>query len=159
MTRMRPLPSRQQGAALVIGLVLLLILTLLAVSGMSSSSMELVMAGNEQYRQKAFQASDTGLERALTVLPTVKQSCTPVEVFDDKDEASKTGDYKVAAQYRGDGSPPSGYSLDQYTSIHYQVVSTGRSSRNTIAENTQGALIVQSKGSGGPSFGCPKPIS
>ena len=155
MTRMRQIPSRQRGAALVIGLVLLLILTLLAVSGMSTSSMELVMAGNEQYRQKAFQASDTGLEHALTVLPTVSQSCNAVEVpANSEDTPAPDNQYTVTAQYEGDGSPPSGFTLDQYTAIHYEVVSSGKSARNTKAENTQGALIVQSKGSGGPSFGC-----
>ena len=158
MTRMRQIPSRQRGAALVIGLVLLLILTLLAVSGMSTSSMELVMAGNEQFRQKSFQASDTGLERALTVLPGVSQSCAPVPVLNSDTDPGSDNQYAVTAQYKGDGSPPSGFTLDQYTSIHYQVVSTGKSARNTNAENTQGALIVQSKGTGGPSFGC-LPIS
>ena len=158
MTRMRQIPSRQRGAALVIGLMLLVILTLLAVSGMNTASMELVMAGNEQYRQKAFQASDTGLERALTKLAGVSQSCTAVPVVTDADadaaDDAVDDKYTVTAQYKGDGSPPSGFTLDEYTSIHYQVVSTGKSARNTNAENTQGALIVQSKGSGGMNYGC-----
>ena len=41
---------RQDGAALVVGLILLLVLTLLAVSGMTTASLELQMAGNEQYQ-------------------------------------------------------------------------------------------------------------
>ena len=41
--------NTERGAALVIGLVLLLILTLLAVTGMNTATTELVMAGNEQY--------------------------------------------------------------------------------------------------------------
>jgi type IV pilus assembly protein PilX len=146
---------RQKGAALVIGLVLLLVLTVLAVSGMTSSSMELVMAGNEQFRQKSVQAADAGLEKALTILPTVKQSCTPIEIANEgtKDPDAPNDKYVVTAQYRGDGSPPSGFSLGEYTAIHYQVVSSGNSSRNTKAENTQGALIIQSTG-GGFSVGC-----
>lgn len=150
MTRMRQNPSRQRGAALAIGLVLLLILTLLAVSGMATSSMELVMAGNEQYRQKAFQAADTGIEQALTVLPSVSQSCDSVPVANNTtDTESADEHYTVTAQYKGDGSPPSGFTIGEYTSIHYQVVSSGTSARNTSAVNTQGALIVQSTGSSG----------
>jgi Tfp pilus assembly protein PilX len=158
MTRMRQIPSRQSGAALVIGLVLLVILTLLAVSGMNTASMELIMAGNEQYRQKSSQASDTGLELALTVLPKVGQSCDSMAVDEASSPDSADVQYRVTAQYKGDGSPPSGYTIDEFTSIHYQVVSSGTSSRNTNAEHTQGALIIQSKGSSGMSFGCSAPL-
>ncbi len=55
----------QRGAALVIGLLLLLVLTILAVSGMNSASLEFVMAGNEQYRANAFSAAEAGIERTL----------------------------------------------------------------------------------------------
>ena len=58
-------PERQRGAALVIGLILLLVLTVLAISGVNSASLEFFMAGNEQFRQNAFQAAETGIERAL----------------------------------------------------------------------------------------------
>ncbi len=57
----------QSGAALVIALLLLLVLTLLAVSGMGSAAVEFVMAGNEQYHTRAFQASETGIAQALQV--------------------------------------------------------------------------------------------
>jgi hypothetical protein len=51
-------PQRQNGAALVVGLLLLMVLTLLAISGMNTASLELVMAGNTQYQQNAFQAAE-----------------------------------------------------------------------------------------------------
>jgi len=57
--------ARQQGAALVVGLILLLVLTLLAISGMTTASLELQMAGNEQYQERAFQAADAGIEQAM----------------------------------------------------------------------------------------------
>ncbi|HEY4644766.1 MAG TPA: PilX N-terminal domain-containing pilus assembly protein [Steroidobacteraceae bacterium] len=47
----------ERGAALVVGLVLLVILTLLAISGMNTATTELVMAGNEMYQENAFQAA------------------------------------------------------------------------------------------------------
>src|SRR5258706_11270064 len=56
--------SHERGAALVIGLILLLMLTLLAVSGMNSASLEFIMAGNEQYRANAFQAAEAGIEQS-----------------------------------------------------------------------------------------------
>ena len=39
---------------------LLLVLTLLAVSGMNTSTLELRMTGNQQFTQNAFQAAETG---------------------------------------------------------------------------------------------------
>ena len=53
------------GAALVVGLILLLVMTLLAISGMNTSTTELQMAANMQYGEKAFQAAEVGIERAF----------------------------------------------------------------------------------------------
>lgn len=57
---------RQSGAALVVGLLLLLVLTILAISGMTTATLELQMAGNEQYQERAFQAAEAGVEQAIT---------------------------------------------------------------------------------------------
>ncbi len=59
-------PRCEAGAALIVGLILLLVLTLLGVSGMNMATLELRMAGNEQSRQAAFQAAETGIDLALT---------------------------------------------------------------------------------------------
>jgi type IV pilus assembly protein PilX len=56
---------RQQGAALVVGLILLVVITVLAISGMNTATTELAMARNDQNYENAFQAAETGLENAL----------------------------------------------------------------------------------------------
>ncbi|MBT8143821.1 MAG: hypothetical protein KJO55_03910 [Gammaproteobacteria bacterium] len=61
------MPARQQGAALIIGLVLLMILTLLGVSGMTTSTLELVMADNMQRGQYAFQAAESALRSEMGI--------------------------------------------------------------------------------------------
>lgn len=58
---------RQRGAALVIGLVLLVVITVLAISGMNTATTELAMARNDQNSENAFQAAETGLENALAL--------------------------------------------------------------------------------------------
>ena len=58
--------NNETGAALVIGLVLLVIITVLAVSGMNTATTELAMARNDQNYENAFQAAETGLENALS---------------------------------------------------------------------------------------------
>jgi len=59
-------PHRNQtGAALVVGLLLLVVITVLAISGMNTATTELAMARNDQNYENAFQAAETGLENAL----------------------------------------------------------------------------------------------
>ena len=58
--------SRQRGAALVVALVLLMILTVLGISGMTTATLQLTMAGNAQFHQQAFQAAETGLAIAIS---------------------------------------------------------------------------------------------
>ncbi len=58
--------SNEQGAALVIGLVLLVVVTVLAVTGMNTATTELAMARNHQNYENAFQAAETGLEAAMS---------------------------------------------------------------------------------------------
>lgn len=56
---------QQHGAALVVGLILLVVITVLAISGMNTATTELAMARNNQNYENAFQAAETGLETAL----------------------------------------------------------------------------------------------
>ncbi len=59
------LRKQQGGAVLVIGLVLLTVITVLAVSGMNTATTELAMARNHQSSENAFQAAEAGLAVAL----------------------------------------------------------------------------------------------
>ena len=53
--------SRQQGVALVMALVFLLLLTILGITALSTTSLEEKMAGNMKDRNLAFQASESAL--------------------------------------------------------------------------------------------------
>ncbi|NOX68789.1 MAG: hypothetical protein GXP15_06360 [Gammaproteobacteria bacterium] len=55
----------QGGAALIVGLILLVVITVLAISGMNTATTEIAMARNDQSNENAFQAAETGLEQAL----------------------------------------------------------------------------------------------
>ena len=59
------IPTKQNGAALVVGLILLVVVTVLAISGMNTATTELAMARNDQNYENAFQAAETGLEQAI----------------------------------------------------------------------------------------------
>ena len=148
---MRTSHTRQRGAALVIGLILLLVLTLLAVTGMNTASTELIMAGNEQYRQNAFQASETGIENALSTLPTVPQSATPTVVPNTPTTGTANTQYTTSTLYEGDDFNPPGFSAGgRYVALHYEITSTGSTTvRNASAVHRQGAYVIQGTGGGG----------
>ena len=57
---------KQQGAALVVGLLLLVVITVLAISGMNTATTELAMARNDQAYEDAFQLAERGLADALS---------------------------------------------------------------------------------------------
>ncbi|MCF6251350.1 MAG: PilX N-terminal domain-containing pilus assembly protein [Methylococcaceae bacterium] len=58
-------PSKKQaGVVLVVSLIMLLLLTLIGVSGMQSTGLEEKMAGNKRNRNLAFQAAEAALRHA-----------------------------------------------------------------------------------------------
>ena len=61
---MKLLPTSQAGSALIISLIVLVILTMLGVTGMRSSVLEEKMAGNLRDSQLAFQAAEATLREA-----------------------------------------------------------------------------------------------
>lgn len=62
------LPRRQSGAALVFGLLLLLVLTLLSVTAMQASSMQERLAGNTRDLNTAFQAAEAAIRNGERLL-------------------------------------------------------------------------------------------
>ncbi|MDH4125346.1 MAG: PilX N-terminal domain-containing pilus assembly protein [Gammaproteobacteria bacterium] len=65
--KMMTYKNKQRGAALIVGLVLLVVITVLAISGMNTATTELAMARNDQNYEYAFQAAETGLENILAL--------------------------------------------------------------------------------------------
>ena len=61
--------KNQSGAALVISLVLLVVVSVLAISSINSATVGLAMARNDMNYENAFQAAETGLEQALAQRP------------------------------------------------------------------------------------------
>lgn len=60
------LKKNQSGAALVVGLILLVVVSVLAISSINTATTELAMARNDMNYENAFQAAETGLETALS---------------------------------------------------------------------------------------------
>ena len=64
-------PGKQRGVVLVIALIALVALTLSGIALMRSVDTGNVIAGNFAFKQAALHASDTGVEKAFTDLPTI----------------------------------------------------------------------------------------
>lgn len=71
--------ASQRGMALVFALVVLLILTILGVSGLRTSSIEQLMSGNVQEQTRAFEAADSGLSRALNDMKNNTATVDPTQ--------------------------------------------------------------------------------
>jgi len=71
---------RQQGAILIVSMLLLLVMTLLGITAVSTSTLEEKMASNNRQRQLAFQSASSALRDAETWLRTTISSVAQFEV-------------------------------------------------------------------------------
>jgi hypothetical protein len=142
--------SRQRGAALIVGLVLLAVITLLAVVGMNISNAELASANSEQIRLRAFQAAESGLEYGLINMRYagttnrgvgVKGDPEPVKGSPEDQDGYAIDTFTNTTTYHGDGPAP-GFSETDYAALHYAILSEGRSARDALVRNEMGAFIV-----------------
>ena len=136
--------SRQRGAALVVGLILLLVLTILAVSGVMTSTLELRMVGNTQLQERAFQSAEVAVEDALanpvlsTSVPFNQATIPNPNLPDDQ--------YSYQLQFVGQtplGTGTTGYSIGTaFMTYHFQVDATGTAPGNALAQHVQSFYIV-----------------
>lgn len=151
-TRNMKFASNQSGAALVVGLMMLVVITILAVSGMNTATTELAMARNNQNYENAFQAAETGLEAALSrgVFDTLNPVVIPEIDIDG------TGHEKVNASILYEDStlvPDRAFSLGVGSGISaYHFVATSQAEsrrapgsvtdRDSTAVHTQAFYVV-----------------
>jgi len=139
--------TKQQGAALVIGLILMVVITILAISGMNTATTELAMARNDQNWENAFQAAETGLEQVLAQGFFETSVGAPVTTY-------LTSHEEVTAGLLFEGStfvPDKAFSLGTGVQAHhFLATSTARSlrapgsttDRDSVATHSQAFYIV-----------------
>ena len=131
-------PHGQRGAALVVGLVLLLVMTLLGVTGLTSSAVDLAMAGNSQNAQNSFQAAESAIEVELRIGAAGTEA---PRVNEDYDFGGGTR-ARAETGFQATRLPPPGYSLTEYQADHYVITSTGTSARSATSTHLQGFYVV-----------------
>ncbi len=138
--------NRQQGAALVVGLVLLVVLTILAVSGVFTSTMELRMVRNSQSQERAFQAAEVAIENALAN-PMISTSVAEVQAPTANpnsvaDQYSYTLAHTCASIVPVSPDPDKVFSIGEFSAYHFQVDANGTGPDNAVSEHVQGFYVI-----------------
>ena len=131
--------ASQRGATLIVGLVLLLVLTVVGVSGMNTATMEINMAANTQFQQDAFQMTEDGLD---TVLAERNYTTDSVRTL-DWIGGGAAQDRRAVVTYRlNTDVPDAAFSSDEVEAFHFDIRSVGRGPRNAQSEHTQSFYVV-----------------
>lgn len=131
--------QKQTGAALVVGLIMLVVITVLAVSGMNTASTGLAMARNDQNVENAFQMAETGIEAALIQQPfdTTTPTVVTGSLNGEKDKYNVTVSFDCVTIV-----PDRAFSLGTGTgvsAIHFNTVSNAESLRKAGSETVRDA--------------------
>lgn len=143
---------RERGAALIIGLILMMVITVLGVSGMNMATLELTMAGNTQSQEAAFQAAETGIDIPLaqgnytTAAPT---NVGPLPLGDGSYQTQSVTTC-VTTTPVPDRAFSMGTSTGTAQAFHFDIVSVGTGPRNAVSTHNQSFYVV---GPGG-GVGC-----
>ncbi len=139
-TQHRPV-GRQRGATLVVGLVLLLVLTVLGVSGMNMATLEITMSSNSQFQQDAFQAAETGID-----VPIAQRNFTTFTATTNEGVVGD-GEYRSETVFMETTPVPDiafsmGTSTGSVQAFHFNVRSVGTGPRNAVSTHVQSFYVV-----------------
>ncbi|MDH3379422.1 MAG: PilX N-terminal domain-containing pilus assembly protein [Gammaproteobacteria bacterium] len=149
--KLQPTPPRsQQGVALAVSLVLLLVLTIIGVASLNTTALEEKMSTNIQEDHRAFTAAESGIRIGLDggvtldlhVVDTVDQD------FVDPDDTSRVmADAHVETAFIG-WSPPkrgSGYSAISFQAANFDISSEGTAGAGARSVVHQGVGQIVNK--------------
>lgn len=137
----------QRGAVLIISLVLLMVLTILAISTMRTASLGLLMAGNTQYRENAWQLAQTGIDTILhSGDPATNIDCNTATADAPVTIEALGGRYTTTVCYRGESITP-GNSITRVPTFNYEVRADGSTEqRGARARLVQGFAVTGASG-------------
>ena len=145
MTHKFSMASRQRGAALVVSLILLTMLTLLAVSTMSTASLEVTMAGNDQFGENAFQLAETANEQFLQTVEANFSVCVNEQnpgICDIPATAVNqpgfSGTFQTQSTFISDVGDCPLSSVSEVIRFDFELQAVGQSADNALSQHTQG---------------------
>lgn len=119
----------QRGVALIVGLIMLLAITILAIAGMHGARNELLMSGQTQRMQQVQNAANSGIDLRFAEAATFDTTWIASTAFDTVEFGSRREILvATAGQYVGTSPAPPGFSLNgQFTAHHFQITSNAGS--------------------------------
>ncbi len=139
-----PIPAtRQRGATLAVGLILLALVTLLGIAGAHTAHVERRLAQNERFRENAASAASAGIEYAISRIVTTPAPDSVRADFAGAMPASFAR-YAVTTRFAGfelalpvaDGARVAG--------AHFEILSTGSAARSVDRQRATVMLVVDS---------------
>jgi type IV pilus assembly protein PilX len=120
-----------------VGLVLLLVLTVVGVSGMNTATMEITMAANTQFQQDAFQLAEDGIETAIGTRAYATDAARTIDWLN----GGVAPDRRAVTTYRMN-TPAPGSSVGELEAFHFDTTSVGRGPRNAVSQHTQSFYVI-----------------
>lgn len=149
---MNRLAKNQSGAALIVSLVLLLVLTVIAVVGMSTATLELAMAGNMQYQNTVFEAAESIVEaemrRTDLVPPTAPGALALTTANINRDFKNPDNRVLATASATTNYLGPTGTAgwqlggLTSFAAFHFEVNGLATAAQGAAASHRQGYYVV-----------------
>lgn len=146
----------QDGAVLIISLIILLVMTVLGLAASGSANMELRMAGNNERINTTLQAAESAVEATITNVNLLGQALNSTTAINqsirlDSAYAANSQPVESAAEisYIGQGSVD-GFSLgvnqNSFVAHNFEVVGTGSMQGNVKSVTSQGVFRVAPSG-------------
>jgi Tfp pilus assembly protein PilX len=131
----------QRGTTLVIGLILLSLVTLLGLAGASTAHVERLLAQNELFRENAVSAASAGIESAISqIVTTLDPAAVPTTATGLM--PGSTDRYETVTRLVGFESALPQTADAHRAGAHFEIVSTGFSSRRAIDRQRADVMLV-----------------
>ena len=133
--------SRQRGTTLGVGLILLSLVTLLGLAGASTAHIERLLAQNALFRENAASAASAGIEFAISrIVTTTDPAAATSTVTGAMPDTSDH--YEIVTRFAGyDAALPQAAGA-HLAGAHFEIVSTGFSSRHALDRQRAEVLLV-----------------
>lgn len=131
--------ARQDGSALIVGLTLLALVSVLAIAGSSATRVQSQLARQDHFRQNAASAASAGVESAINRIETSAAATDVPEMLQDS-LTSLPARYETRIRFLGYevGLPQSGGNL---VGAHFEILSSGHAARG--AYDHQRAVVMK----------------
>jgi type II secretory pathway pseudopilin PulG len=153
--------KHQQGSALIMSLVILMILTVLAVSAMSNAQLDEKISAATQFIGQAFQETKSEINAEIDYFNSPSGDVTPLiktwengnsTIFDTSKTATSSGtpSYTKTStiNYIGEANTPMGNSFGSATKILYQLNVKSSAQGGSSSNQIQGIIFAAPKAPG-----------